>query len=538
MPGEEPLLRQTAQGPTLSWRGIQFYPSADPMEYARRKARVFSCAPKTLVFVPSVGLGHGLTELVQKLPEGCAVLCIEVFQEVMGTAVRPGLPRDPRLIIVRTDDPAAAAAALQRLGPGRFRRVTELPLSAGYRLAPELYARIRRGLEHELKRYWQNRLTMIALGNLQVRNLIANLPLLAQATDFSAFSTDMPVVVAGAGPSLEETMPALARLRERFLLVAVDTALPCLMTLGIHPDVVIALEAQAANLKDFVPGLAQETLLACDLSSFPVAARLAAGRLCFFSSVFAPLRIFERMEAAGLRPKAIPALGSVGVAGVHAALRLTRGEVFLTGLDFAFSKGRTHARGSPPHLRMLTDGTRISPVGLDAYRAIAGRPLVRAASKDGDRVLTDTVLQSYRDSLEAEAEGAVGRIADCGAWGLDLGIRRIPVNELEERLAVGRSSRARLQKDCTRRYRVEALPAFLASEGRLLERVIEETSRYTSQGSVIPDELRLLLSEVDYSWVHFPDEPDAASPGPGFLARVRVAAAYYAERLRRIASVL
>ena len=70
MPGENPLLVETANGPTLLWKGLSFYPSGNPLEYARRKARVFSPPPRTLVFVPSVGLGYGLVELLQRLPEG------------------------------------------------------------------------------------------------------------------------------------------------------------------------------------------------------------------------------------------------------------------------------------------------------------------------------------------------------------------------------------------------------------------------------------------------------------------------------------
>jgi hypothetical protein len=310
------------------------------------------------------------------------------------------------------------------------------------------------------------------------------------------------------------------------------------MTLGIHPDVVIALEAQAANLGDFIPGFAEDSMLACDLSSHPVAARLAAGRLSFFSSAFAPLRIFGRMEAAGLRPEPIPALGSVGVAGLHAALQLTRGEIYLAGLDFAFSEGRTHARGSPPHLQMLTHSARLSPVGLDAYRAMSARQLVRSISKNGTTVRTDAVLHSYRDSLEVEAQESKGRVIDCGAWGLDLGVTKMSVPELEERLAAGKSSENRLHKDPARRFQVGRLRTFLASERTLLERFITATAGNLSRGAPFTDDLRQLLLDVDYAWIHFPDEPDFASPGPGFLARARVAAAYYGQRIQRAASVI
>ena len=113
MPEEEPLLLHTDAGPTLHWRGVDFYPGEDPVNYARRKARVFSPLPRSLYFVPSLGLGHGLKELLQALPPESSVLCVEAYQEVMAVAMTRGVPRDSRLVVVRTGDPEGAVSALR-----------------------------------------------------------------------------------------------------------------------------------------------------------------------------------------------------------------------------------------------------------------------------------------------------------------------------------------------------------------------------------------------------------------------------------------
>jgi hypothetical protein len=152
MPEEEPLLVATDAGPSLLWKGVSFYPAADPIEYARRKARVFSPLPNTLYFVPSVGLGYGLAEMLDRLPAGSAILCVECSQEIMGCAIARGLPRDPRLLVVRTSEPSGVREALRSLGVPSFRRVIEVPLCAGYRLSPALYARLRVVLEEEVRR--------------------------------------------------------------------------------------------------------------------------------------------------------------------------------------------------------------------------------------------------------------------------------------------------------------------------------------------------------------------------------------------------
>lgn len=129
MTEEEPSLVRTENGFTAVWRGLNLYPASDPVEYARRKARVFSFPPRTLVYVPSVGLGYGLEDLLSRLPPTSSVLCVEAHQPLMALAMARGLPRDARLFILRADDENAVTRTVREIGVSRFRRVVEVPLT-------------------------------------------------------------------------------------------------------------------------------------------------------------------------------------------------------------------------------------------------------------------------------------------------------------------------------------------------------------------------------------------------------------------------
>jgi hypothetical protein len=320
--------------------------------------------------------------------------------------------------------------------------------------------------------------------------------------------------------------------------VAVDTALPALMAEGIVPDVVVALEAQMANLQDFLPARHDSIALACDLSSHPSINRLFPGRLFFFSSRFAPLRLFDRLARIGLLPAPFPALGSVGVAAVHAGIRIGRGEVYLTGLDFSFPAFRTHARGAPHHLAMLIGGSRMRPVGHESFCSVAARALVQAPDKRGGRVATDRVLKSYRDTLQQEVKENGDRVMDIGPLGLDLGVPSISRARFEEGLCrVPAASSARLVIDPGRSFSAGTMRELLMREKALLEQAMDSARQAAATG-LVPPECRALLAEVDYAWVHFPDEMALDAPDRSFLARVGVAAGYYANRMGRIRSIL
>jgi hypothetical protein len=535
MQGEAPLLLETGKGLTVRCGGIYLYPLTDPIDYARRKAFGAELAPRTLVFVPSVGLGYGLSELLDKLPEESAVLCVEADQGIMALASALRLPQDPRLTIIRTENEEAVSSVLSRIGTGRFRRVVEVPLSAGYRLAPEYYQRLYALLGFQIRLHWQNRLTLMAMGSLWVRNLFDNLPLLAESNDLGIVKSGMPVVVAGAGPSLDASIPFLRRLRKRFFLMAVDTALPALASQSLVPDIVVTLEAQVMNLKDFLSFHDSSVFLACELSSFPPVLRLFRGNLFFFSSSFAPLSLFERLKASHLHPLSFPALGSVGVAAAHAALRITEGDVMLTGLDFAYPRGRTHARGTPAHLAMLLSHDRLHGMGQGAYTAIMGRPLIRERDKRGTKIATDIVLKSYRDGLSRRIEEDARRIWDLGEEGLPLGAHAISAEEAAARLSSSPEGECRLEELRCGNARNAQLGAFLDGERKLLKEAGAALSSALAAGERAPlsNSVREILHAVDHVYLHFPEVVDLESPGRSFLARALVAVGYYAERLGR-----
>lgn len=55
------------------------------------------------------------------------------------------------------------------------------------------------------------------------------------------FPEDLPVVIIGAGPSLENNGYLLRELKGKLLLIAVDTALPYLMSIGVEPDIAVSV---------------------------------------------------------------------------------------------------------------------------------------------------------------------------------------------------------------------------------------------------------------------------------------------------------
>ena len=198
-----------------SSRGSSFYPQKNPIEYARRKARAFS-PPRA----------HCCTSP----PWDSATACGSCFDpgraqchplhrgEPAGHAVRP--------FPAAAEGPAPSHRAHCRRGGGEGGAAEPgaAALSQGHRGAP---VRRRPALPRPLRALQapaggRNPKALAepphpdSAGQSPGAYLLSNLAVLPSAMDFSALSSSLPTVVAGAGPSLDASIPALREHRGRF----------------------------------------------------------------------------------------------------------------------------------------------------------------------------------------------------------------------------------------------------------------------------------------------------------------------------------
>ncbi len=534
-----PRLLEARRGFSLSYLGKTLPSVFDPIEQAERVVRGAGLLGKTLYFCPSPVFGYGLESLLGRISADSAVLCVERDEMLMAASLDKfpkSLVDSRRCAFVRSDDPAAICAfARSRWGSRAFRRVEVVRLSGGWALAEREYEAIVKALSADIAVHWANAMTLVRLGRRYALNAVRNLALLPRAAHLGAkeYGT-RPVLVLGAGPSMDALADRIERSAFRlpderpFRLLCVDTALTALLARSILPDLVVALEAQHWNLRDFVGVSRAGIPLAMDLSAHPGTAA-ASGVTELFSTRWSQLRFLDRLEEASLLPPELPPLGSVGLTAIEVALHLSSGPVVVAGLDFAYLLDAYHARSTPSRDERLRRSTRLS--GLIDPAPAFRRHVVVVAAKDGSLVRCDPVLRGYRDLFVREF-AASERVVDAGTTGLELDVPRLDADaaiaflaeaggteEAATETAPGRSgSRAGTEVD-----RTSATLAFIDAE---LERLGRIRIALSGADAVERAELDRLLDECDYLWAHFPECAGADGDRPpledlSFLKRVR-----------------
>jgi hypothetical protein len=531
------------------YKGKTLLSGIDPAGRAERTAEAVQLRDRTLYFCPSPLYGYGLERLLARLKAEAphsALLCIEADNGLYDLSLdnfSPSLLADSRLRLTDIGESRGLCAfTRQAWGARYFRRVETLRLTGGWQLFPELYDSLAETLRREIAVDWGNALTLAKLGRRYIRNALRNLALIPRCPPIARASLgDAPVLVLGAGPSLDALLDGLSRhfgedLQKRetrpFRIICVDTCLPALRERNISPDLAVILESQHWNLRDFIGSLGWDVPSAMDLSALPAAGRVLSGGLFLFMTPWTTLRIFSRLKEAGLLPAAILPLGSVGLSAVELARRLGRGKIIVGGVDFSFTLDAYHARSTPGHQDKLRRHNRFLSI-LNAGIAF-GPAAFSAASKSGLPVRSEPVMRNYRNLFEREL-AVDPRLFDVAGSGLPLGLRTLAMEEAFGLLKTGtpenhgQNRAARAPADT--QMSAEKLKVFIQSEKN---RLTEMRQILSGETAAAPERIDSLVDECDYLWAHFPDYAgaDGRRPEAREIAAGTPAALSFLRRIR------
>ena len=159
-----------------------------------------------------------------------------------------------------------------------------------------------------------------------MKNILLNLPKIANSKEIIYNSIQKPILVFGAGTSLDTTLNQFNLLNidiNNFFIICVDSAVKALMKYGINPQIVIAVESQIANEKAFVGIKNKEYLLISDLTSRPNINKNHKNVSYIFTN-FTNSKFLDSINQLNLPIKNFLPLGSVGLYAIELAIKLRK----------------------------------------------------------------------------------------------------------------------------------------------------------------------------------------------------------------------
>ncbi|MDR0389511.1 MAG: DUF115 domain-containing protein [Spirochaetaceae bacterium] len=401
--------------PTLRARGLYVHSKHDPVKEARRIAASIPEGEEPLVL-----LGFGLGYLAEAASGRIAHNGVSPDD-----AAEPGPLKRPLIIVEK--HPSLIRRALEERDLGNFLSSKGLIFVIGgspegiagplelFELPP-LFIKNRALVELDgdwygqaesfaaalLQRKAVNKATLKKFGRRWVRNLGKNKEAIRDLPGIAAFAgagKAFPALLAAAGPSLDRIAAVLPALKERCIIVAVDTSLRFLLENKVEPDFTVTVDPQYWNDRHLDRVGSRGGKLIAESAVYPPSLRQGFRQSFLCSSLFPLGRFIEdRVEAKGL----LGAGGSVATSAWDFARLLGCGEIWIAGLDLGFPDSKSHFRGALFEEQAVAAGMRLYPAETRFVKTLLdGRPFF-APAMDGGQVLTDKRLSLYATWFERQ----------------------------------------------------------------------------------------------------------------------------------------
>lgn len=371
---------------------FSYYEGMPSVEGEKALIRSLNLSSGNLTFLIGAGLGYTAKAILETMENGHILAVLEPNPHIMNLTLEsfdfsePILSR--RITIVKPEKEAIEKGLSQLIGGGFINEdVNIIPDPRSINLFPNYKEWV-----SQVQLAFTN-VTMAMAGDTKVAkyttlNEIQNIVQLALSPGLEKLKAALkgnPMLIIGAGPSLEESIEGIRRLKGKIVLLAVNASLRKLLFHGIRPDLVVASDKNIES----IPTLkytkhAHQIPLICSSRVHPDLLKQYVGP-CFVVPDSGSLGSWLSKDLR--KSVSLPGGFTVANFALEIANHLGGEPIILTGIDFSYSD-YSHSEGHPMRQRVECDSILLPAEGVR-----------------GKQVKTMPAWCAIRDALELQIKG-------------------------------------------------------------------------------------------------------------------------------------
>ncbi|MCQ2589665.1 MAG: DUF115 domain-containing protein [Treponema sp.] len=542
MNNKEPCIVETTQGFSVLYNEKLLYSKYNPSRAIISQIEKLTILPGTLILCNSPVLEYGLTELSEKLPPKCFMLGVELEAELADfIATKKGNHSNIKnfsmlsynealeLPVLLSKIDYTLASGIKLPSAGSFKRVIFLDFSAGSLLHKNLYEKIFSYSVNAIMTFWKNRITLTKFGRRYSQDFFRNLKLLHKTTPIQNYfsSVEKPIIVFGSGESIDKGIQYIKKDSNKYFILCADTALQPLLLNGIEPQGVFIEEAQNVIIKAFIGTQKADFTVFAGLSSLSqLSHTFPLEKLCYFTTEYTQACFINNLKSRELLPPVNQPFGSVGLTTFYYALLFRKNDsipVYTYGLDFSYTKGRTHGKGTMAHTNLLCGKNRLN--SIYNLSASYGENSVKVNQNNNEtEVFSTPLLLSYSALFTNLFTGQYKNIFNSSDISNTIG--------LPYKLPEPNENTCTFSLTKTQTYLEEKLVSYINEEISALENLKALLTGQTElQGEELSLAIKKLASPREYLYLHFPDGHQFTY-SQDFLNRIRIEIDFFLKILK------
>ena len=549
---EKPCLVQAKQGFSVSYKNKFLYSKYNPQSTIEKLISELQIQEDSLIIINSPILFYGIDLLKNKLPNNSVIIAIEHDKNLYDFSINCEESNFKNFqntfcnfnYFNLNSQNEIINLFLNKNFTNKIhscKRVVKINLSVILNEYELFYQTVFNYFTNYISQFWKNRITLTKLGKLFSKNIFLNLPQIATSQKVKLNSINKPILVFGAGTSLDKTVKDLEKSKlslKDFFIICVDSALKPLLEYKINPDIVVAVESQLANEKAFIGTTKSSYLLISDFTSRPNINKYKNKSDNFISFIFTEYcnaNFLDKIKNLSLPVLNFIPLGSVGLYAIQLAIKLRKDNypIFFTGLDFAYTTDSTHCKNAPASFNKLLNSSRInSLIKVDSAFKFGTSYFLLYNQK----IISDKPLQNYAVQF-IENFGQIQNLYNLSETSIfdfidnNQNIKQIHTTDIFELTKIYFSKQnnkidfiENISKNTT-----EKIKNYISNE--ILE--LNEIKNYLMNGNIQIENLKEKINEHDYLFLHFPDGYNGAKTDLSFLKRVRNEIDFFLKILNR-----
>ncbi len=547
---EKPCLVQAKQGFSVSYKNKLLYSKYNPILTIEKSIENLSIPDGTLVLGFSPVLGYGLDLLINKIQKNSFLFLIEndfsLFEFSMNCTESKLKNFDFSSSNICYKNLQTQNDIYKIFNDKIFldkiktcKRVIKINLSAIFSEYENFYQETFNLFSNYIAQFWKNQITLVKLGKLFAKNIFLNLPQIANSKKIIFNSIDKPILVFGAGTSLDKTILNLQNEKidfKNFFIICVDSALKPLLNYKINPDIVVVVESQLANEKAFIGTKEIPYLLVSDLTSRPNINKYHNKNISFIFTEYCNSNFLETIKNLSLPIENFNPLGSVGLYAIELAIKLRKDcyPIFFTGLDFAYTTDATHCKNAPVSFTKMINSNRTnSLIKVDSSFKFG----VNNFTIENKKIISDKPLQNYaiqfvENFYQIKNLFNLSNISIFDFVDNNKKIKQIDVSEIIESTKNYLTDKQKNEIHFVEKISCDTkdkIKNFISNEISELE----EIKNYLTNGNIQIENLLAKINQHDYLFIHFPDGYKNATEDISFLKRVRNEIDFFLKILNR-----
>jgi hypothetical protein len=389
-------------------REVKLHSAYNPQIEAERAVDSFKAGRSNLLIVAGLAFGYHVNYLRQKFQNHILII-IEKDTEVIDLVKKynPDIIKNISVISSTKDIPYI----FEEIDISMTSGISAYIHRPSYMLYKEFYDSILKNIKEFVSSKVSDLLTRFEFEENWINHIFRNVHHIYSSTpvsDLFGKFKGIPGLIVSAGPSLKKNVKMLNDLKEKVLIVCVDTALKVLQKYGVVPHIVMTLDSQKYSLKHFLGLMNSKAILMADIVSYPRLIESYEGE-----KILSTTSKFYNDEKGNSKRETTPVWdwvekftgpigdiqsgGSVATSVFDFLLNLGCESIILVGQDLAYTGREIHCTGTYHNDDWLPGISRFSNLETINQKVIRKRKIQYIEAYNGKgKVISDFVFDIYR----------------------------------------------------------------------------------------------------------------------------------------------